>query len=58
MEWVIYWKMLLLYLDDMILIAPDFETHIQWLDEVLGRLTGSQSEAHTPISSLCGHIVK
>lgn len=31
-----YWKTLLLYLDDVIVIAPDFKTHLQWLDEVLG----------------------
>ena len=32
------WKTLLLYLDDIIVIVPDFETHLERLGEVLGRL--------------------
>ena len=41
MEWVLHdlhWKMLLLYLDDIIVIAPDFATHLQQLEEVFQRL--------------------
>ena len=34
----LHWKTLLLYLDDIIVIAPDFETHLQRLAEVLRRL--------------------
>ena len=34
----LHWKSLLLYLDDVIVIAPDFSTHIQRLEEVLQRL--------------------
>ena len=44
MERVLYglhWKSLLLYLDDIIVIAPDFKTHIQRLEEVFRRLQGA-----------------
>ena len=34
----LHWKTLLLYLDDVIVIAPDFETHLRRLEEVLKRL--------------------
>ena len=34
----LHWKSLLLYLDDIIVIAPDFNTHLQQLEEVLQRL--------------------
>ena len=34
----LHWKTLLLYLDDVIVIAPDFRTHITRLREVLSRL--------------------
>ena len=34
----LHWKSLLLYLDDVIVIAPDFQTHVQRLEEVLHRL--------------------
>ena len=37
----LHWKTLLLYLDDIIVIAPDFETHLARLGEVLGRLRGA-----------------
>lgn len=30
--------MLLLYLDDIVVIGPDLETHLSWLEEVLCRL--------------------
>ena len=34
----LHWKTLLLYLDDIIVIAPDFQTHIERLGEVFHRL--------------------
>ena len=34
----LHWKTLLLYLDDIIVMAPDFQTHKQRLAEVLDRL--------------------
>ena len=34
----LHWKTLLLYLDDIIVIGPDFETHLAGLGEVLGQL--------------------
>ena len=34
----LHWKTLLLYLDDVIIIAPDFQTHVQRLQQVLQRL--------------------
>ena len=34
----LHWKTLLLYLDDIILISPDFETHLHRLEEVFQRL--------------------
>ena len=37
----LHWKTLLLYLDNIIVIAPDFETHLDRLGEVLGRLRGA-----------------
>jgi hypothetical protein len=37
----LHWKTLLLYLDDIVVIAPDFETHLARLEEVFGRLRGA-----------------
>ena len=37
----LHWKTLLLYLDDVIIIAPDFQTHLERLEEVLKRLQGA-----------------
>ena len=34
----LHWKTLLLYLDDIIVISPDFETHLERLEEVFTRL--------------------
>jgi hypothetical protein len=34
----LHWRTLLLYLDDVIVIAPDFPTHLERLGEVLDRL--------------------
>ena len=37
----LHWKTLLLYLDNIIVIGPDFETHLARLGEVLGWLRGA-----------------
>ena len=37
----LHWKTALLYLDDVIVIAPDFSSHLQRLEEVLQRLQGA-----------------
>ena len=37
----LHWKTLLLYLDDIIIIAPDFQTHLERLEDVLKRLQGA-----------------
>ena len=34
----LHWKTLLLYLDDVIVISPDFDSHLQRLEEVFSRL--------------------
>ena len=34
----LHWKTLLLYLDDVIVISPDFTSHLQILEDVLERL--------------------
>ena len=34
----LHWKTLLLYLDDIVVIAPDFQTHLHRLEEVFRRL--------------------
>ena len=34
----LHWKTLLLYLDNVIVISPDFDSHLQRLEEVFGRL--------------------
>ena len=34
----LHWKTLLLYLDDVIIMAPDFQTHMNCLEQVLQRL--------------------
>ena len=39
----LHWKSLLLYLDDVIVISPDFETHITRLSEVLERFRDRKS---------------
>jgi len=35
----LHWKTLLIYLDDVIVISPDFTTHVSQLREVFDRLT-------------------
>jgi len=37
----LHWKILLVYLDDVIVISPDFQTHISHLREVFERLRGA-----------------
>jgi len=37
----VHWKTLLIYLDDVIVISPDFTTHISRLQEVFNRLRGA-----------------
>jgi len=37
----LHWKTLLIYLDDVIVISPDFKTHISRLREVFKRLRGA-----------------
>ena len=37
----LHWKTALLYLDDVIVIAPDFSSHLTRLEEVLKRLHGA-----------------
>jgi len=34
----VHWKILLVYLDDVIVISPDFSTHVSPLREVFDRL--------------------
>ena len=34
----LHWRTLLLYLDDVVVFAPDFNTHLERLDEVFSRL--------------------
>ena len=37
----LHWRTLLLYLDDIIVISPDFDSHLERLEEVLKRLRGA-----------------
>lgn len=37
----LHWRTLLLYLDDLIVVGPDFQTHLARLEEVLTRLRGA-----------------
>jgi len=37
----LHWKTLLIYLDDVIVISPDFTTHVSRLKEVFERLRGA-----------------
>jgi len=37
----LHWKTLLIYLDDVIGISPDFQTHVSHLQEVFKRLRGA-----------------
>ena len=55
----LHWKTLLLYLDNVIVISPDFDSHLQRLEEVFSRLQDAglklkllQNEVHC-----LGHVV-
>jgi len=37
----LHWKTLLIYLDDIIVISPNFRTHVSCLRDVFGRLRGA-----------------
>ncbi|KAJ8037598.1 hypothetical protein HOLleu_18448 [Holothuria leucospilota] len=58
------WKVLLVYLDDIIVFSNNFDRHIENLDEVLGRLMEaglklkpSKCEFFKPEVSFLGHVV-
>jgi len=58
------WKTLLIYLDDIIVISPDFQTHVSRLREVFKRLRGaglklkpSKSALLQPEVKYLGHVV-
>jgi hypothetical protein len=60
----LHWKTLLLYLDDVIVISPDFDSHITRLGEVLSRLRAaglklkpSKCELFREEVRYLGHIV-
>ena len=55
----LHWKSLLLYLDDIIVIAPDFETHLTQLEEVLNWLqkAGLKCELLQPEVRYLRHVI-
>jgi len=60
----LHWKTLLVYLDDVIVISPDFQTHVSHLREVFKRLRGaglnlkpSKCALLQPEVKYLGHIV-
>jgi len=60
----LHWKTLLIYLDDVIVISPDFMTHVSHLREVFERLRGaglklklSKCTLLQPEVKYLGHIV-
>jgi len=60
----LHWKTLLIYLDDVIVICPDFETHVSCLREVFERLRGaglklkpSKCALLQPEVKYLGHVV-
>jgi len=60
----IHWKTLLIYLDDVIVISPDFETHVSCLQEVFERLRSaslklklSKCALLQPEVKYLGHVV-
>ena len=54
----LHWKTLLLYLDDIIVVAPDFQTHLQRLEEVLGRLQKAGLKLKPGKCELLQHMVR
>jgi len=60
----LHWKTLLVYLDDIIAISPDFKTHVSRLGEVFERLRGASLKLKLPKCALLqlevkylGHVV-
>jgi len=60
----LHWKTLLIYLDDVIVISPDFQTHVSRLREVFERLRGadiklkpSKCALLQPEVKYLGHVV-
>jgi len=60
----LHWKTLLIYLDDVIVISPDFKTHVSRLREVFERLRGaglklkpSKCALLQPEIKYLGHVV-
>jgi len=60
----LHWKTLLVYLDDVIVISPDFPTHVSRLREVFKRLRGaglklkpSKCALLQPKVKYLGHVV-
>jgi len=60
----LYWKTLLIYLDYVIVISPDFQTHVSRLREVFERLIGaglklkpSKCALLQPEVKYLGHVV-
>jgi len=60
----LHWKTLLIYLDDVIVISPDFKTHVSRLREVFERLRGaglklkpSKCALLQPEVKYLGHVV-
>jgi len=60
----LHWKTLLIYLDDVIVISPDFQTHVSRLREVFERLRGaglklkpSKCALFQPKVKYLGHVV-
>jgi len=51
----LHWKTLLIYLDDIIVISPDFKTHVSHLREVFERLRGASLKLK---SSKCALLIK
>jgi len=54
----LHWKTLLIYLDDVIVISPDFQTHVSCLREVFERLRGAGLKLKPSKSALLQPEVK
>jgi len=44
----LHWKTIFIYLDDVIVISPDFSTHISRLRKVFDRLRAAAAGSHVP----------
>ena len=49
----LHWKTLLLYLDDVIVNSPDFDSHHQGLEEVLRQLQDAGLKLKPPNVNFC-----